>query len=247
MRVWTTTIAAVPLARPSVALRQRLTGDVNIRAAVQRREYASVVDRIVADNPGTVLDWGCGWGLISHELMARGVEVASTDYAPDQPGRRPSAHYPDVEISYLDDPVKLPFGDGSFDAVLSLGVLEHVAEPDASLEELDRVLRPGGRLYVYKLPNRFSWLEWVARRLGLEHHGMRPEDRLYTVNSAVELVERHGFSVESARRANMLPLTLPGAAVGRAAGALWALNRLLARVPGLNLLATNVEVIARRP
>ena len=220
---------------------------MNIRAAAQRREYATVVDRITADNPRTVLDWGCGWGFISHELMARGADVVSTDYEPEHPGRRPSAHYPDVQIDYLDDPVKLPFADGSFDAVLSLGVLEHVAEPGASLDELHRVLHPGGRLYVYKLPNRFSWLEWVARRLGMEHHGMRPEDTLYTLRSAVALVEGHGFRVESARRANMLPLTLPGAAAARVVRPVWGLNRLLARVPGLNLLATNVELIATRP
>jgi SAM-dependent methyltransferase len=230
----------------TTALRRRLSGDVNIRAAAQRREYAAVVDRIATDRPGRVLDWGCGWGLISHELKARGLDVASTDYAPDQPGRRASAHFPDVEIDYLDEPVALPFEDGAFDAVLSLGVLEHVADPAASLDELHRVLRPGGTLYVYKLPNRFSWLEWLARRLGMEHHGMRPEDTLYTVESAVALIEAHGFDAREARWANMLPLTLPGRVAAKLGGVVWTLNRLLARIPGLNRLATNVEVIARR-
>ena len=140
----------------------------------------------------------------------------------------------------------LPFLDGSFDAVLSLGVLEHVADPAASLDELHRLLRPGGTLYIYKLPNRFSWLEWVARRLGLDYHGMRPYDTLYTLRSAVQLASDHGFEVRSARRANMLPLTLPGALATRLSGLIWALNGALSRVPGLNLLATNVELIATR-
>lgn len=233
----------VPLGR---ILRDRLTGDVNLHAAAQRREYAAVVDAVAADRPGSVLDWGCGYGLISHDLKRRGLDVVSTDYDPDEPGRRPSWHFPDVEIDYLADPVALPFADGAFDAALSLGVLEHVADPDDSLDELHRVLRPGGRLYVYKLPNRFSWLEWLARRLQLEYHGTRPDDTLYTVRSAVALIERHGFAVESARWANMLPLTLPGRLVARLTGPLWWLNRLLARIPGLNRLATNVEVMATR-
>jgi hypothetical protein len=107
-------------------------------------------------------------------------------------------------------------------------------------------MRPQGTLYVFKLPNRYSWLEWLARRLELEYHGMRPDDTLYTLRSAVSLVEAHGFAVRSARRANMLPLTLPGALATRLGGAVWGLNRALARVPGLNLLATNVELIATR-
>lgn len=233
----------VPLGR---VLRERLTGDVNLHAAAQRREYAAIVDRIAADRPGSVLDWGCGFGLISHDLKQRGLEVVSTDYSPDEPGRRPSGHFPDVEIDYLADPVALPFADGEFDAALSLGVLEHVADPARSLDELRRVLRPGGRLYVYKLPNRFSWLEWLGRRLKLEYHGTRPDDTLYTLRSAVALIQRHGFAVESARLANMLPLTLPHPLAARVAGPLWGLNRLLARVPVLNRLATNVEVIATR-
>jgi cyclopropane fatty-acyl-phospholipid synthase-like methyltransferase len=229
-----------------VALRDRLRGDVNIRAAAQLREYESVVHRIARDRPSRILDWGCGWGHISHALMERGLEVASTEYAPQEPGRRPSGHFPDVEIDYLPDPVALPFADGEFDAALSLGVLEHVGDPAASLDELGRVLRPGGTLYVYKLPNRYSWLEWLARRLGLDYHGMRPDDTLYTLGSAVELVGAHGFEVREARLANMLPLTLPGALASRLSALIWALNRALARVPGLRLLATNVELIATR-
>lgn len=231
---------------PGRILRERLTRDVNLHAAAQRREYAAVVDAIVADRPGLVLDWGCGFGLISHDLKQRGLDVVSTDYEPDEPGRRPSGYFPDVEIEFLAEPVALPFPDGTFDAVLSLGVLEHVADPENSLDELHRVLRPGGKLYVYKLPNRFSWLEWLGRRLKLEYHGSRPDDTLYTVRSAVALIERHGFAVESARWANMLPLTLPGELIARVSGPLWWLNKLLARVPGLNRLATNVEVMAIR-
>jgi 2-polyprenyl-6-hydroxyphenyl methylase/3-demethylubiquinone-9 3-methyltransferase len=229
-----------------LALSDRLNGDVNIRAAGQQREYAAVVERIADDHPQKILDWGCGWGHISHALLERGFEVSSTDYSPAEPGHRRSDHFPDVDIDYLSDPVALPFEDGAFDAVLSLGVLEHVADPAASLDELHRVLRPGGTLYVYKLPNRYSWLEWLARRLGLAYHGMRPEDTLYTEQSAVKLVEAHGFAVESARLANMLPLTLPGKLASRLSGVIWALNRVLASVPGLNRLATNVELIATR-
>ena len=134
----------------------------------------------------------------------------------------------------------------SFDAVLSCGVLEHVQDPAGSLAELQRVLRPGGRLYVTKLPNRRSYLEWLAKRLGLYYHGQLPNDTLWSPGEAREAVEAHGFEVSDVRLANMLPLTLDHPLAARLSAPIWTLNRLLSRVPGLNRLATNVELEAVR-
>jgi ubiquinone/menaquinone biosynthesis C-methylase UbiE len=231
-------------------LAERRPGDVNIRSGPQILEYEAIAARIARDRPGSVLDWGCGWGQVSHMLKREGVAVSSFDFRPHEPpeGLRRLERFPDVE-AYIatEDPRRLPYDDDSFDAVLSCGVLEHVEDPHDSLEELRRVLRPGGRLYVYKLPNRHSYLEWIARRIGLYYHGANEFDQVYTLQSARELVSGHGYAVEESRLANMLPLTLEHRLVTRAARAIWALNRLLSRVPGLRRLATNVELIARAP
>lgn len=222
--------------------------DVNLRAGPQMREYEAAVDRIVADRPRRLLDWGCGLGQLSHMLKARGMDVTSLEWHPDvaEGTVRPLERYPDVEARFTQETVKLPYDDASFDAVLSMGVLEHVHDPEASLDELHRVLEPGGRVYVYKLPNRFSYLEQIAKRAGLYYHGQLEHDRLYTPATARALVERHGFRVEELRLANVLPLGLTSATAQRVAPALWAANRALSRVPGLNRIATNVELIARR-
>ena len=50
---------------------------------------------------------------------------------------------------HLADATALPVPDAGFDAALSVQVLEYVADPDAALAELHRVLRPGGRLVVW--------------------------------------------------------------------------------------------------
>lgn len=129
--------------------------------------------------------------------------------------------------------------------MLSSGVLEHVQKPEKSLVELDRVLKPGGTLYVYKLPNETSYLEWLARRLGMYYHGKYQDDRLYTVPKARALLTENGYRVQEIRLANMLPLSLFTGRIGEIlAPAVWALNRALARVPVLNRLATNVELVA---
>ncbi|HEY8584247.1 MAG TPA: class I SAM-dependent methyltransferase [Capillimicrobium sp.] len=225
-------------------------GDLHLRSGPQLREYHAAADRIAADRPRRLLDWGCGYGQLSHLLKARGIEVESMEWDPEIPEGtvRPLERYPDVVARYTQEPVRLPYEDGSFDAVLSMGVLEHVQDPDGSLDELHRVLRPGGTLYVYKLPNRFSYLEKAARKAGLYYHGQLEHDTLYTKRSAHEIVERHGFAVRELRLANMLPLgiTAPIAQRPRFIRAYWAANAALARVPAIDRLATNVELIARR-
>ena len=213
------------------------------------KEYEGIVRRIARDSPRSILDWGCGWGQITSLLRRAGLEATAFDYAPelDEPTVGPLPRYPEIEAHFGPDPVELPFADDSFDAVLSCGVLEHVERPHESLDEIGRVLRPGGTFYVYKLPNRASYLEWIARRLGLYYHGANEHDAVYSLGSAEDLVRSHGFEVTESRYANMLPLTLTSGLANRAAPVVWASNRGLARLPALNRVATNVELVARGP
>lgn len=221
--------------------------DINLRSGPQMEEYRAIARRIGSDRPSRVLDWGCGFGQISDLLVREGLDVTPYEYDPSVPeGLHPLPKFPHLQAHFGSDPRRLPFDDRAFDAVLSCGVLEHVEDPDASLEEIKRVLEPGGTFYVYKLPNRSSYLEAIARRAGLYHHGVGQFDRLYTRASATELLERHGFRVQEVRRMNMLPLTTGGGPSFRHAPRIWSVNRGLSRVPGLNLLATNVELVARR-
>jgi SAM-dependent methyltransferase len=224
--------------------------DVNLRSGPQMREYEAIVERIAADRPGGILDWGCGFGQVTSLLDGRGLQVTSFDYRPDGESRhelQPVERYPHLQVHLSNDPRLLPFPDGAFDAVLSCGVLEHVEDPDASLEEIRRVLVPGGTFYVYKLPNRFSYLEVIAKRLGLYYHGAYPHDRVYDVSSALALLRRHDFSITEFRRMNMLPLTITGKLAASTSRQIWSANRLLSCMPGLNLVATNLELVALAP
>lgn len=127
-------------------------------------QYRAIACRLAEDRAGRVLDWGCGFGQVTHLLKRRGLDVTAFDYRPDieEDGIYPLERFPDVEAYLSADAILLPYEDESFDSVLSCGVLEHVRDPDASLEEIRRVLQPGGTFYVYNLANRYSYLERVA-------------------------------------------------------------------------------------
>jgi SAM-dependent methyltransferase len=220
-----------------------------LRAAPQMREYAEIVARIACDAPGLILDWGCGYGQIASMLMAAGLRVEAFEYqSADSPNAVVSLpFYPEIHAYVSSEQVALPYENSKFDAVLSCGVLEHVRDPDGSLDEIRRVLTPGGLMYCFKLPNRYSYIERIARVTGRHYHGRDPFDRLYTLGSARDLFERHGFAVLEARYANMLPLLLTADWARAAEEPIWRLNRALSHVPGLRLLATNIELIARAP
>jgi SAM-dependent methyltransferase len=219
--------------------------DVNIRSGPQMREYVQIADRIAAECVGPVLDWGAGFGQITHLLLERGVQVEAFDYREgEQPGVIQLSTFPDVSVHVSGDTVVLPFPDDHFEAVLSCGVLEHVQYPELSLKELHRILRPGGRLLVYKLPNRFSYLELIARALGLYYHGSLPHDLVYDRRRVHDLLTHSGFRVDAFRRTNMLPLTISGGFTSRHADRIWRLNQRLGRIPVVNLASTNLEADA---
>ena len=208
------------------------------------RMYEKLAQELAGRRPGRLLDWGCGFGQVSALLDALGVDVVAYDVRPglDAPTTERLERFPQIEAHLSSDPVVLPFASGAFDTVLSCGVLEHVEDSDGSLDEIRRVLRPGGMFFVTNLPNRWSYTEKLARLLGRYYHGRLPNDRVYTKRSARDLLLRHGFAVQELRRVHMLPLT-----VGGPAAAVWNTSRLLERIPGLNVVATSLEIVAQSP
>ena len=94
-----------------------------------------------------VLDWGCGNGHFSSFLIQNKYDVTaySLENMPPLLMRTDKSRFVFVQAE-KDNPMSIPFPLNSFDAVISVGVLEHVRETRgseaASLAEIRRILRP---------------------------------------------------------------------------------------------------------
>lgn len=97
-----------------------------------------------------ILDLGCGKGRFAARLRSAGARVVGLDLSASMLAA--ASGLDRVRASAR----RLPFADGTFDAVVAVEVFEHMAAIDAVLVEVRRVLRPGGRLAVVD-KNAGSW------------------------------------------------------------------------------------------
>jgi len=97
---------------------------------------------------------------------------------------------------------QIPFGDAKFDVVVSVGVLQNFnSSLDKAIDELCRVVRPGGYLYVVTLDKDCKWFKKGAKK-------MNPINTYYSPENLMNRVARRGFSIEDARSISLLDIDL---------------------------------------
>lgn len=133
-----------------------------------------------ARKPTKMLEVGCGDGAMLRLLVAQGIDARGVDASSSGIERCKTTG---LNAQCLDVSVDgLPFADDEFDAVLSLETLEHLMNPYYALQEVRRVLIPGGR-FLCSVPNPLSGHPYLYPGL-FEYSNFR------------RFLEQSGFAIE---------------------------------------------------
>lgn len=147
-------------------------------------------DRIAQEFPsGQLLEIGCSMGNDTIQFARRGMKVTGVDITEKaiELIQQRFTLYDEKGDFKVADAEALPFEDSVFDVVYSFGVLHHTPNTARAIEEVRRILRPGGKAFIM-LYNTYS-LNWLAHRLtGIPFDGSRkdpcPVEKSYTPGQA---------------------------------------------------------------
>jgi SAM-dependent methyltransferase len=149
------------------------------------------LERAGLPKPGQrVLEIGSGRGTLLHELCARGIVAVGVEVSPDRIAEA-IARFGPVPIRQTTD-IRLPFPDDTFDIALSFDVFEHIADSDAHLAEVRRVLKPGG-WYLLQTPNKWSNTIFETIRWRSFTRWRADHCALHTPGQLERRFRRHGF------------------------------------------------------
>lgn len=161
-----------------------------------------------------LLDLGCGYGRHAYEAFRRGARVVACDMsepelgqvralfrAMTEAGETPPTGMADCVAG---DATRLPYPDDSFDRIIASEVMEHIPDDVGALNELFRVLKPGGTLAV-TIPAWFP--EKVCWAISDEYYAPKSEGghvRIYTEREMRRKMRGAGLRPRQAHHAHAL-------------------------------------------
>lgn len=190
-----------------------------VYAAVMNRSHGALtawgLTRVAVEKGYTILDMGCGGGRTIRTLAAMASEgkVYGADYSADSVAvaRRTNAESIAAgRVEIVQSSVSsLPFADGMFDLITAVETHYYWPQPVSDLQELRRVLKPGGRLVIIAEAYRrrkYDVVALVMKVLGGSCLSVREHEELLAAAGYAEVetfeAPRMGWFCAVARRAS---------------------------------------------
>lgn len=162
--------------------------------------YDEIVERVLAANPKSILDLGCGNGNVLEKIKLKsdadlyGLDLSEKmiESAKEKLGAR-------VELK-VGDAEQLPYDDNQFEVIVCNASFHHYPNPDQVLLEIRRVLKPNGTLVLGDPTAPFEWyLKFLNWGLKWSNSG---DCRIYGKKEIHELLLKHGFKVSDWKKIN---------------------------------------------
>lgn len=135
------------------------------------QDFYRIVARLVREKlpAGRVLDIGTGPGRLPVLIAGESplLQVTGLDLSPDMVklARRKAGARGLKNVAFRQgSAAELPFADGEFDLAISTLSFHHWKQPEKALDEVYRVLRPGGEAWIYDVPRRIDPIAWEYLR-----------------------------------------------------------------------------------
>ena len=215
----------------------------SLGAVTEALEQRLILDLMGNLEGAHILDVGCGDGALVFAAASHGAEATGVDPDPAMlAAARTRADKDGITAAFLEGRIeRLPFPDAAFDVVVSITVLCFVPDASASVREMVRVLRPGGRLVLGEL-GRWSLWAIIRRVRGWLGSATWKAAHFRTGTELRALAKQAGLSVTAIRGAVFYP------PVGLFARALAPLDSWLGRLTtiGAAFIAVSAVPVADR-
>ncbi|MFH0889241.1 MAG: methyltransferase domain-containing protein [Planctomycetota bacterium] len=187
------------------------------------RVKGKIIDWLRPQDDDIILDVGCGVGYFIFDIMKRYPDV-NLSFAGLDPVRsniywlnyRSQEENKTNLIGIMGGAESLPFMDDSFDMIVTSEVIEHILDKEKAINQMHRVLKPGGRLFIstparlaVEFWNNFFWLPQKIKRIfkprKVSSTEKAPYDEPLTQRQLKRYLQQAGFTIEQFQQNVLMP------------------------------------------
>lgn len=152
-----------------------------------------VIQLLEGEKIKSILDVGCGEGNLLIELKKKRLNVQGIDISEEALEK---AKQRKLNVKKADLDKGLPLNANSFDAVITVSVLQHLFEPQKLINEMQKVSK---KLVIINVPNHFYWKYRIKYLFGKHPDTLKSEHshiRIFSRSKIIEMIKKSSLKIE---------------------------------------------------